>query len=120
MSGADFDTVFARLRTIMLDACDARMEVTKDAPGDLVVRTRALDTKGQPGWFGMVAIKKSYVSYHLMPLYEHPALAEALPPELAKRRQGKTCFNFRAVDDAVFAQLAELSAAAADTVPDAS
>lgn len=105
----DFTAVFAALRSVMLDNAGDQL-VTEDAPGSLVLRTHAVDAKGQPGWFGTVTVKKSYVAYHLMPLYEHSALADGISPALAKRRQGKTCFNFAKLDEALFAELAALTA----------
>ena len=72
----------------------------------------------QPAWFGWIAIKKSYVAYHIMPLYTLPALEAAVPEGLAKRRQGKTCFNVKKADDAVFAQLRALTVLAARMEPD--
>jgi hypothetical protein len=106
---SSFDTVFDRLRAIMLAGGGDQL-VTEDAPGSLTIRTRALDPKtGQPGWLGTVTIKKTYVAYHLMRLYEDPALAADLSPALAKRRQGKTCFNFTRVDEALFEELATLT-----------
>ena len=67
-----FGSVYARLRTVMLDNAPGQV-VAKDDAGDLVVRTAAVDPKtGQPGWFGTVTIKKSYVAYHLIPVsYTH-------------------------------------------------
>ncbi len=113
MTANDFDAAFAALRAIMLRR-PAGLVVTRDAPGDLVVRTEALDSKtGEPGWFGTVTVKKGYVAYHLMPLYTRPELADGLSAELAKRRQGKTCFNFKRPDPALFAELERLTEAAA-------
>lgn len=110
---SDFDTVHACLRAIMLAEAPHHVFAT-DSPGDLVVRTSAIDPKtGQPGWFGTVTIKKSYVAYHLMPLYKDPALADGLSDALTKRRQGKTCFNFKTVDEQLFAELQTLTRAAA-------
>lgn len=105
---AEFEPVFAALRRIMLEQATG-LDVTRDAPGDLVVRTLTRDAKGEAGWFGTVTIKKSYVAFHLMPLYVRPDLAEDLSPELARRRQGKTCFNFKRVETALFEQLRELT-----------
>ena len=100
-----FEPVFARLRGLMLEAAPG-MVVAKDSPGALELRTPAIDPKTkQPGWFGTVTIKKSYVAYHLMPLYGEPKLAEQISPALAKRRQGKTCFNFARTDEALFTEL---------------
>ncbi|MES2339882.1 MAG: hypothetical protein V4537_17445 [Pseudomonadota bacterium] len=104
-----FDAVYDRLREVMLDAVDSHI-VAVDAPGNLVIRTSAIDpSTGQPGWFGTVTIKKSYVAYHLMPLYTRPSLADGLSEALSKRRQGKTCFNFKTVNDALFDELAALT-----------
>ena len=41
--------------------------------------------KGKPVWFGSVRLGKAYVSYHLVPLYMNPVLAEAVPARLKKR-----------------------------------
>ncbi|HRD29662.1 MAG TPA: hypothetical protein PLO65_15280 [Caulobacter sp.] len=68
---------------------------------------------GQPMWFGGVQTTKTYVSVHLMPVYSHPALAASIPPTLRKRMQGKSCFNFRTEDPALFAELETLIRAAA-------
>lgn len=104
-----FDEIHAQLRQLMIDAAPGQV-VTRDEPGDLVVRTPHTDPKtGERGWFGTVTIKKSYVAYHLMPLYFDPALGDGLSPALSKRRQGKTCFNFKSIDPALFAELAELT-----------
>ncbi|HRE79462.1 MAG TPA: hypothetical protein PLN52_00375, partial [Opitutaceae bacterium] len=58
---------------------------------------------------GTVTIKKSYVAYHLMPLYTHPELADGISAQLAQRKQGKTCFNFARVDEALFKELTRLT-----------
>ena len=62
-------------------------------------------------FFGAVQIKKNYVSYHLMPIYMFPDLLDGLSERLKKRMQGKSCFNFTVVDEALFAELAQLTAA---------
>ena len=68
---------------------------------------------GQPMWFGGVQTMKTYVSFHLMPVYSHASLAATIPPELRKRMQGKSCFNFKAQDPALFDQLEALTREAA-------
>lgn len=113
---ADFGAIYDALRAIMLEAA-GDLSIARDAPGDLEVRTRGVDPKTkQPGWFGTVTIKKSYIAYHLMPLYEAPALADGLSDALGRRRQGKTCFNFKSVDPALFAELAALTRRARDAI----
>ena len=110
MTASDFSPVFAALRDIMLSQA-AGLIITRDDPGDLVVRIPSQGAE-EPGWFGTVTIKKSYVAYHLMPIYCDPALAADLSPELTRRRQGKTCFNFKRFDAALFDELAALTARA--------
>ncbi len=50
-------------------------------------------------WFGEVRLGKAYASYHLMPLYMNDKLTSMISPELKKRMQGKTCFNFKTVPE---------------------
>lgn len=109
----NFAAIYDRLRSVMLAAAP-RMKVNRDEPGVLELRTPAIDQKTkQPGWFGMIAVKKTYVSYHLMPLYTAPELADGVSPALAQRKQGKTCFNFAHADEALFKELARLTKACA-------
>ena len=108
MAEKRFDPVYSRLREIMLSVVDEHLDVTHDDPCDLVVRTRELDAKGQQGWFGTVNIKKSYVAFHLMPLYDRQAVLDELEEPLAARRHGKTCFNFKQEDERAYAQLQDL------------
>lgn len=54
--------------------------------------------------------KKSYVSDHLIPVYEHPARLSGTSEALRARMQGKSCFNFVAPDPALFAELDALTA----------
>ena len=59
-------------------------------------------------WFASIQCKKNYVTFHLMPLYMNAAMQKRVTPALKKRMQGKACFNFTEVDEALFASLAEL------------
>lgn len=54
--------------------------------------------------------KKSQVAFHLMPVYRDPDLLDDLNESLLKRMQGKSCFNFTKVDDALLSELADLTA----------
>lgn len=104
-----FEPVFAALQSIMLAAAPG-MIVTQDSPGYLVLKTPWNEPgKQEPAWFGMVQIKKAYVSCHLMPLYALPALLADASPALLKRMQGKSCFNFKKLEQDLFAELAVLT-----------
>jgi len=96
------DTVFAELRERLLRSASG-MIVTDDAAGNVVMKAPWLEPgKKEQAWFAAVQVRKSYVSFHLMPLYALPALLDAVPADLRKRMQGKSCFNFKAVDPALF------------------
>jgi len=53
---------------------------------------------------------KAYASFHLMPVYAFPDLIDAASPQLRKRMQGKSCFNFSRVDEALMTELEDLTA----------
>jgi hypothetical protein len=57
-----------------------------------------------------VEITKACVSYHLMGVQGNPKLLDGCSPELRARMQGKSCFNFKMVDETVFQDLAQLTA----------
>jgi hypothetical protein len=109
-SQPDFAAVHARLKQIMQKYEKGVLKAQTDTATnyELVAPPIPL-TKGKPFWFGAVKTGKAYVSYHLMAVYAHPALLEGISPELRKRMQGKSCFNFRAIDEPLFRELAELT-----------
>lgn len=81
-------------------------------------RTQA-DRVGRPLSVAGVQINRSYVSYHLMPLYMNPLLQKAVPPALKKRMQGKACFNFTSIDPELLQALRALTADAIASFTDA-
>ena len=71
--------------------------------------------EGKPwGYVAATRLGKRYVSYYLMPVYASSELAASISPDLAKRRQGKSCFNFTRIDEGLFAELSTLTADAID------
>ena len=105
---ADFEAVHDRLREILIRH-RGDLVLTKDGPGGVAIEVPGLE--GKPwGYVAGTRFGKSYVSYYLMPVYATPALADSLSPELRKRMQGKACFNFKSVDDRLFAELEALTA----------
>lgn len=114
----EFAELFQQLRGLMLSAAPD-MVITNDSPTNFTLKTSWIEARTkEPAWFGWIAIKKSYVAYHVMPLYSLPALNDAVPEILEKRRQGKTCFNFKKPDEALFEALRKLTEAAAKLEPD--
>ena len=106
----DFSSVYAALRKI-LSPYAAKLDKTKDDESELYVDTRHIQKSKKPLFFGAVQVKKSYVSFHLMPVYLKPELLDSASPELKSRMQGKSCFNFSAVEPALFKELTELTKA---------
>lgn len=104
----DFAGAFVALRTI-LKRHSAGLNVLQDSTTNYTVLTPSIGPNGKPIYFGAVMLKKSAVTYHLFPLYFNPKLQSAVPKELLPRKQGKTCFNFKTPDAALFEKLNELT-----------
>lgn len=100
--------VFDALRAIM-EPCARSLDIKHDEPGNFYVDTFHVQKNKKPLWFGGVQIKKNYVSYHLMPVYVNPRLLEGMSADLKKHMQGKSCFNFKTVDERLFIELASLT-----------
>jgi hypothetical protein len=56
-------------------------------------------------------VRKNYVSYHLMGIDGNAELIAGLSQPLRARMTGKSCFNFTAVDEALFEELQGATAA---------
>jgi hypothetical protein len=105
---AEFASIFTRLRGILKPHA-TRLSLTADGADRycLSVPFSPRLKKGFPvAW---VKVGKAYVSYHFMPVYMFPKLRESLSDKLRARMQGKSCFNFKAVDEALFQELEQLT-----------
>jgi hypothetical protein len=101
-----FAETFAALRAI-LEPHAKRLTVTVDEPGHYQLASPTMtDRVGRPLFCASVRVNKSYVSYHLMPIYGNKALLDSLPSSLKKRMQGKSCFNFTTIEPAQLKELA--------------
>jgi hypothetical protein len=104
----DLDVVHDRLRQILAPYRD-ELSVTREGPGGMVLEVPGLE--GKPwGYVAATRKGKRYVSFYLMPVYGSPELAATISPELRKRMQGKSCFNFTTVDERLFGELSDLAA----------
>jgi hypothetical protein len=99
--------VFAKLRAVLAAHAKGLVVKTDTADGYYVVGPKPY--KGKELFFGAVRAGKAYVSYHLFPLYMNPKLLARVTPALARRMQGKSCFNFKEVDEGLFAQVGALT-----------
>ena len=103
-----FEPVFDRLRRI-LEPYGRRMHVTADGPDGYGVDMAPESERNPTTWFAGVRRGKAYVSYYLMPVYVEPSLLDGVSPELKRRMQGKSCFNFTSVDESLCAELEALT-----------
>ena len=115
---SDFGSIFVRLRGI-LEKHSATLTVKADAPdhysleagaGPAALRVWGGKLKRPTIPVAWVQVGKAYVSYHLMGLYGNTRLRDGMSKELMTRMQGKTCFNFKVVDEKLFEELDQLTA----------
>ena len=53
-----------------------------------------------PGmYFASAVARKERVSFYFFPIYSKPEKYRSIAPELLKSLKGKTCFNFKKVED---------------------
>ncbi len=104
-----FQATFETLRDI-LKPYERHFDVHTDTPKAYHLYCKTARTRsGFPIAFGGVEMRKNYVSFHLIPVYGNAALREGLSQSLRKRMQGKSCFNFTAIDPAHVEELAAVT-----------
>jgi hypothetical protein len=119
---AEFEIVFARLKeilqkhsggfTVKPDTNDAFGFYARIGPVTKKIRKGKLKSLLMPVVW--VEIGKAYVSYHLMPVYMNPKLQSTMSQELKALMQGKSCFNFKKIDEKLFRELDALTAKGID------
>ena len=112
---AAFPVIFERLKKL-LQVYESRMVVTANTAENYSLNVPFSKKFNKELFFGAVTIQKNYVSYHLMPVYIYPDLLSGLSDGLKKHMQGKSCFNFKAVDDGLFGELASLTISSVERV----
>ena len=118
MPGKDeFSRVFAKLKAIFKPYAK-KMDIAADNRTYYLLNTGHIMKNKRPLCFGGVRMGKNYVSFYLMSLYACPDLLTSMSPELKKRMQGKSCFNFKEVDVELFKELAKLTKAGAGRFSD--
>ena len=106
----DFPTIFEELKEI-LKPYAPQLTVTADTAEAYALDGPYSQKWKKPVFFGSVQIRKNYVSFYLMPVYMFPELLKDISPALKKHMQGKSCFNFKKVEPALFEELAALTKA---------
>ena len=111
MATTDLTTVYAALRQILARHTDGLL-VQHDDDTQFYVDTHHVQPNKKPLFFGAVQRKKAMVAFHLMPVYLQPALLASISPALIARMQGKSCFNFKTLEPALFDELDRLTQSA--------
>jgi len=106
---SDFQFIYGKLTDILHKYSRGKLHPRTDKPYQYELIGPHPLSLDKEVWFGAVRIGKSYVSYHLMPVYAFPDLLDGISPDLKKRMQGKSCFNFTHMDEGLFQELAELT-----------
>jgi hypothetical protein len=114
---AEFEVIFGRLRSI-LQKHGAALRVKEDsancyslnAPiGPATLRAWGGKAKIDRIPVAWTQIGKGSVTFHLMSL-DGNSPGKTMSKELQGRMQGRTCFNFKKPDEALFAELEDVTA----------
>ncbi len=121
----DLDPVYDEL-VRRLSAHEAGLRASDNTTDANTPRSRKDDAASDPGtylllgaptekypdgeMFAGVRKGKRYVSYYLFSVLLEPGQLDGISPDLRRRMQGKSCFNFTRVDDALFSELDGLTA----------
>jgi hypothetical protein len=116
MSAAEeFPAVFEQLKAI-LEPYARTLTLRHDTPGLYYLDGPYSEKWGKQLFFASTQIRKNYVSFYLMPVYMFPDLLDGISPELKKHMQGKSCFNFKKLEPALFRELEGLTRRGVDRV----
>ena len=101
----EFDALEARLWRI-LDPYRGRLEDGSVYGLHTIKRVGA----NAHGFFAGVRAAANHVSFHLMPIYADRELLDGISPALRRHLKGKTTFTFTEIDEALLAELENLTA----------
>lgn len=104
----DLPIVFEQLKNILKPYAE-KLTLTVDTSDTYYIDGPYSQKWKKQLFFGSAQVKKNYVSFYLMPVYMYPDLLQDISPELKKRMQGKSCFNFKKVEPNLFEELAVLT-----------
>jgi hypothetical protein len=102
------NNVFNQLKSY-LQIHEKSLSILHDKSDNYYLNTPINEANKKSEFFGAVQIKKSYVAYHLMPIYCFPELLENISEELKSKMQGKSCFNFKEINEKLFEELNSLT-----------
>jgi hypothetical protein len=89
----DFGGTFAVLKAL-LDPYAARLHTSQDTPNLYMLDGEYVEEFKRVMPFAGVQIRRSYVTFHLLPVYSHPELLGRVSDGLRRHLHGKSGFNF--------------------------
>ena len=104
----DFSSVFEQLKSILKPYAE-NLTLKVDTSDTYYIDCPYSEKWKKQLFFGSAQVKKNYVSFYLMPVYMYPELLQGISPELRKRMQGKSCFNFKKMEPELFKELSDLT-----------
>jgi hypothetical protein len=107
-SNNDFPVVFEQLKNILKPYAE-KLTLKVDTSDTYYIDGPYSEKWKKQLFFGSAQVKKNYVSFYLMPVYMYPDLLNDISPELKKRMQGKSCFNFKKAEPDLIKELEELT-----------
>jgi hypothetical protein len=108
LSAKESQSLFRSLRSVIAKHAHSLI-VVKDTESHFYLNTAHVMPNGRPLFFGAVRVCRGYVAFHLMPLYVFPDLLKRVPQRLLDRMHGKSCFNFKKVDQSILSGLSSLT-----------
>jgi hypothetical protein len=108
---SELEPVFVRLRAI-LERRGGNLSVTENTTTRYCLTGGCHPTHKRPFPIAWVEISKNYVGFHHMGVYCAPELLKSASKKLKARMQGKSCFNFKTVDEPLFEELEQLTSRA--------
>jgi hypothetical protein len=101
METTDFQEIFNRIKKLLLPY-GKKMETRVDAAGQYqlyIIKDIELGgRKFSECYFGGTVIQKTMVAFYFFPIYTHPK-EFMLPDSIKKNLKGKSCFNFKKLNE---------------------
>jgi hypothetical protein len=104
---------FTALRDV-LKSYENEMVPTRDSNDEYLLDSKFIGPNQKPIFFAGVRRGKAYVSFLLFPIYMFPDLLEPISDGLRRRMQGRSCFNFRKIEQGQLQELEQLTRRSAE------
>jgi hypothetical protein len=116
METTDFHEIFTRIKKQLLPY-SKKMDVRVDKDGVyhlyIIKDVEMAGRQFKECYFGGAIIQKTMVAFYFFPIYTHPK-EFVVPAPIKKNLKGKSCFNFKKLDDGQEKALAQLLKEGAD------